>query len=299
MCVVVRRFQLYNFPRAHFFVYLRGGGNSRNSSSFDPSLPHSIPGVVGGSAALYPYILNRIVTVVWLPRDVEFQLEKNVDSFQRRDENEFLYRARHLSEWASASVDYDEYFAPTHIVGPKLMRRNHVGSTFSDVKEAIDPDWNNRRNGASFYPLGPILRNVSQEVHALWWHKWPTEIPEQDDKLYLETQRIAVDSTRGKLGKYIVRPLKAKLLWTHMPLVPADPKAEEFPHAASSRLVVGNVGYDLLHFRDRDWAAVADNSSLYRPYRLTLDVAKIVKERLWQRYSGMTPPTSRGRLRGR
>ena len=68
----------------------------------------SIPGVVGGVAPLYPYILAGHVTVVWIPNDPYSLLLKQKDTFQKRDENGYLYRTRHFSHWASASVDFDE-----------------------------------------------------------------------------------------------------------------------------------------------------------------------------------------------
>lgn len=70
-------FQLINFPTAHFFVYLRG---SDGYGSFDPYLSGGMPGVVGGVAVLYPYILAGVVTVIWLPRDGANLLNRYMDS---------------------------------------------------------------------------------------------------------------------------------------------------------------------------------------------------------------------------
>ena len=70
-------FQLINFPTAHFFVYLRG---SDGYGSFDPYMSGGMPGVVGGVAVLYPYILAGVVTVIWLPRDGSNLLNRYMDS---------------------------------------------------------------------------------------------------------------------------------------------------------------------------------------------------------------------------
>ena len=35
------------------------------------------------------------------------------EAFQRRNENDFLFRARRLSNWIGSSIDYDEFIAPT------------------------------------------------------------------------------------------------------------------------------------------------------------------------------------------
>lgn len=144
------RFQLYNFPDTHFFVYLHdgGGGDALKAS------PQANPGIVGGAAVLYPYIEAGVVTVIWLPRDTNRLLDSNVDGFQRRDENDYLYRTRHFSEWASASVDYDEFFAPTYTLSPKGFWQVNPGSRF-DLEGAYDVDFAHEATGSLFYPIAP------------------------------------------------------------------------------------------------------------------------------------------------
>ena len=43
--------------------------------------------------------------------------------------------------------------------------------------------------------------------------------------------------------------------------------------------------FNLLHFRDRDWAAVEGNASLVRDFKITESIAKDVERRLWKRYT--------------
>ena len=59
------------------------------------------------------YILAGVATVVWLPADSEGIMNDVKEAFQRRNENDFLFRAKRLSEWFGSSVDYDEFIAPT------------------------------------------------------------------------------------------------------------------------------------------------------------------------------------------
>lgn len=65
---------------------------------------------------------------------------------------------------------------------------------------------------------------------------------------------IATVKTERKQGKFIVRPDAAKLVWTHKLAVPETPENMRKDNYAT--LVVGNYEYNVLHFRDRDWAAV-------------------------------------------
>eukprot|EP00750_Incisomonas_marina_P002249 INCI12169.2.p1 GENE.INCI12169.2~~INCI12169.2.p1 ORF type:complete len:539 (-),score=65.97 INCI12169.2:265-1881(-) len=192
-------FQLYNFPDTHFFVYLHdgAGGDALKAS------PQANPGIVGGAAVLYPYIEAGVLTVIWLPRDTNRLLDSNVDGFQRRDENDYLYRTRHFSEWASASVDYDEFFAPTYTLSTKGYRKINPGSRF-DLEGAYDVDFTKTAAGSLFYPIAPYLQNVSSEIQALSFHKWPTETPAQQTALYLSTQRIARDLTKGMFNTVVV-----------------------------------------------------------------------------------------------
>ena len=270
-------FQLLNFPDTHFFLYLRGGdgfGGYTNRTN-------AIPGAVGGVAVLYPYIEAGVVTVVWLPPDRAQLLLQSKNPFQKRDENDFLYRAKHLSEWISVSIDYDEYFAPTRTVDAKGMAKQ-AGSVVH-IDQAIDVDWTGN-DGEVFYPIGAMLTQVSADVQQLTFHKWPAEIPDQASKVYLETNTIAADSTRGRLGKYILRPADARLVFTHFPIVAEE--VGELDRQHSGHLIVGNTEYNLLHFRDRDWAEVANSTEDVKPYTLTHDIAVAVKERLWFRYNG-------------
>ena len=61
---VWHRFQLLNFPDAHFFVYIRGGNGYGDVAQ---SRTGGIPGAVGGSSVLYPCVgCARIVRVAAL-----------------------------------------------------------------------------------------------------------------------------------------------------------------------------------------------------------------------------------------
>lgn len=279
-------FQLLNFPDAHFFVYLRGGDGFGGYAH----RTNEIPGTVGGVAALYPYIEAGVVTVVWIPPDEAEVLLQSKNPLQKRDENDFLYRAKHLSEWISASIDYDEYFAPTRTVDANGMAKQSSGSAGSvvfHVDQAVDVDWvGDAAVGEMFYPIGAFLQQVSSDVQQLTFHKWPAEIPDQQSRVYLETSTIATDSTPGRLGKYILRPVDAQLIFTHFPLVAEQ--AGELNKRHSAPLIVGNTEYNLLHFRDRDWAEVSNSTEgVLKPYTLTHGIAAAVKERLWLRYNGM------------
>eukprot|EP00750_Incisomonas_marina_P013319 INCI17289.1.p1 GENE.INCI17289.1~~INCI17289.1.p1 ORF type:complete len:431 (+),score=57.10 INCI17289.1:1050-2342(+) len=276
-------FQLINFPTAHFFVYLRG---SDGYGSFDPYMSGGMPGVVGGVAVLYPYILAGVVTVIWLPRDGSNLLNRYMDSYQKRDENDFLYRTRHFSQWIAASIDYDEFFAPTKTATPAELRRyGYGGSAVFNSSVATDVDFSNPAIGPAFYPLYKLVEQVQSNVQVLFFNKWPAKLTDPEENVYVGTTLIAKDRTIGRLGKYMIRPLYAKVLWTHQPLVPADDRLEEFGKENTTKLVLGNSEYNLLHFRDKDWDIVADKPNLQLPYQLTQDIALQVKYRLWRRYT--------------
>ena len=62
-CTTTNRYNILNFPDAHFFVYLRRLGDEDQDSRVippnDTRVPGVIPAVVGGAAVLYPCVLLR------------------------------------------------------------------------------------------------------------------------------------------------------------------------------------------------------------------------------------------------
>lgn len=125
---------------------------------------------------------------MWLPLDLESVLSGSKEAYQRRDENDFLYRTRHLSEWASASVDYDEYFAPTHTVEDGGIRND--GSHFPNLL-ATDVNMADRDLGGLFFPIHRFLANVSAQVEELVFKKWPALIPDQSDVLCVDSTTLS------------------------------------------------------------------------------------------------------------
>ena len=43
--------------------------------------------------------------------------------------------------------------------------------------------------------------------------------------------------------------------------------------------------FEMLHFRDADWARVSENATQHVAFALTQQVGRQVKERLWKRYT--------------
>ena len=93
-----------------------------------------------------------MATVIYLPLDTESVTNKMKEGFQRRDENDYLYRARHVSEWVSGSVDYDEFFAPTLRLSDANVHKANGGSVFPEPL-AQNIDFTNASLASVFYPL--------------------------------------------------------------------------------------------------------------------------------------------------
>ena len=97
------------------------------------------------------YVEAGIVTVVFVPVDTTQSTNRQRTGYQHRDENDFLYRSQHASEWVSSIVDYDEYFAPTH---PDRNRYNGPARSFVvEDSRAVDVDFGDASAGALFFPI--------------------------------------------------------------------------------------------------------------------------------------------------
>ena len=260
-------YYLLNFPDSHFFVYARGG-NGRGG--YADKRANSLPASADATAALFPYIQAGVVTIVWVPEDPENVLLDTKQIVQMRNENDYLYRAKHLSKWVCSGVDYDEYIAPTHI----------AGTPFDDMSLA------NTSSGKWLFPIERHLRSVGDSCGLLRFLKWPAATPDPGNMVLVDTTEIGTHAVFGKLGKYIVRADAAQVLFTHTPLAfePDWANLTKVKHA-ETLLRAGSFVFELLHFRERDWQAALTTGNVAR-YGATQTVARAIKRRIWIRFNG-------------
>jgi hypothetical protein len=128
-------------------------------------------------AAETRYILANIVTVVWVPEYAN-GINNGKYAFQQRDENDFHYRARHLSEWVCPSVDLDEYFAPTISVPANRGNPCHFA-----VENAANASLDDATLASVFFPIHPFLERVPARVQKIGFLKWPTMTPDSAQAL--------------------------------------------------------------------------------------------------------------------
>jgi hypothetical protein len=119
--------------------------------------------------------MANIVTVVWVP-EYAAGINNGKYAFQQRDENDFHYRARHLSEWVCPSVDFDEYFAPT--VPATVQNAHHNNPCQFDVDGVSNASLNDPAMAGKFFPIQSFLERVPTGVHKIGYLKWPTMIPD-------------------------------------------------------------------------------------------------------------------------
>jgi hypothetical protein len=124
------------------------------------------------------YITANIVTVVWVPDYVKGSSSDRY-AVQLRDENDFLYRARHLSEWVCPSVDPDEYFAPTQMY---TSTRETERCSF-DVEGVVNASVDDAKLSSLFFPIHPYLEQVPATIVTILFLKWPTVIPSESQAL--------------------------------------------------------------------------------------------------------------------
>lgn len=81
--------------------------------------------------------------MVWVPPDEPKYLFHSKQSVQRRNENDFLFRAKKTSEWIGPSVDFDEYMAPTQEIDSRARVSWHflalpaVGVSYGSGSDVI------------------------------------------------------------------------------------------------------------------------------------------------------------------
>eukprot|EP00750_Incisomonas_marina_P033385 INCI9831.1.p1 GENE.INCI9831.1~~INCI9831.1.p1 ORF type:complete len:637 (-),score=100.81 INCI9831.1:126-2036(-) len=275
-------YYLLNFPDAHFFVYARGGDGL---GGFSDHVADSLPPSVGGVAALHPFIEAGVVTVIWLPADVDKALDQKKHAVQIRDESEVLYRAKGLSTWVGATIDFDEYIAPAH----SIHSTRKAGHAISSLSSAT-LDFSRVSTGKSLFPMSRFLSQVPASTGQLVFRKWPAFIPDQSNALFIDTTSVAASFAHGRLGKYLVRTEAAKLLYTHFPVLAEAGWPHLFSPKSRSKLQVSDIVYEILHFREKDWTPVEEAGTAVK-YMAAVDVAHTVRQRLWTRYNTVNTST--------
>ena len=265
-------YHLLNFPDAHFFIYARGGDGRGGYADVMNSLPAS----AGAVAPLHPYIEAGVVTVVWVPLDPASAVLPSKHQVMIRDENDYLYRAKHLSEWVCSGLDYDEYIAPVHTMQPnKFAVPGRTNKTL---------DLSRRSSGKWLFPIAPYLRRISPRAGQIQFRKWPAKSPNVTNFIFMDTDEIAASTSPAKLGKYFVRSEAAQVLFTHTTIFYDSVWANLSNHVGHARLFVGKVGFEILHFRERDWQDDVAAGNVVG-YGAALSVAAAVKQRMWKRFT--------------
>ena len=242
-------YHLIAFPDAHFFVYARGGDGRGGSIAH---YPLSMPAAAGGIASLHPYIEAGVVTVIWVPVDTERALLLTKRTVQQRNENDFLFRVKHVSDWAAVAVDYDEYVAPIpNSTGPFPLQ----------------------------FPASTFLRQVSSKIGMLTFPKWPAKTPDVIENLLFATDEIGTEKTPERFPKRFIRPEAVAVIKTHEPVV-----VEQGWDLDDAYLHSDYGTFAVLHFRDKDWE-YAVNTGTTQSYTALHDVVDAVKARMWERYN--------------
>jgi len=97
------------------------------------------------------------------------------------------------------------------------------------------------------------------------------------DQLFSETEHIAVDRNRGKLGKMMLRPSAMLFTFIHYMFAVAPRRRGDRARLLDA---AGNVEYNLLHFRKVDWDFTAKSSRLYQEYNATRAISRAVRQRM-------------------